>query len=68
MENFVLSTIINTAKENGFNTIKGEYIFTNKNDLVKDHYTDLGFRKEQNRFYLDIKDYQEKLNYIKIKL
>ena len=67
MENFVLSTIINTAKENGFNTIKGEYIFTNKNDLVKDHYTDLGFRKEQNRFYLDIKDYQEKLNYIKIK-
>lgn len=68
MENFVLSTIINTAKENGFNTIIGEYISTNKNDLVKDHYTDLGFRKEQNRFYLDIKDYQEKLNYIKIKL
>ena len=68
MENFVLSTIINTAKENGFNTIKGEYIPTNKNDLVKNHYTDLGFRKEQNIFYLDIKDYQEKLNYIKIKL
>ena len=67
MENFVLSTIINTAKENGFNTIIGEYISTNKNDLVKDHYTDLGFRKEQNRFYLDIKDYQEKPNYIKIK-
>ena len=68
MENFVLSTIINTAKENGFNTIKGEYIPTNKNDLVKNHYPDLGFRKEQNIFYLDIKDYQEKLNYIKIKL
>ena len=68
MENFVLNTIVNTAKLHGCSTIVGEYIPTTKNSLVKDHYTDLGFMKEQNKFYLDIKNYKPKLSYIQIKL
>ena len=64
MENFVLNTIVTFAQENGFTTIRGEYIETKKNELVKNHYLDLGFDKE---IKLNVKDYEERKNYIKIK-
>lgn len=67
MENFVLNTIVIFAQENGFKTIKGEYIETRKNELVKDHYSDLGFEKNNNIFTLNVEDYKEKKNYIRIK-
>jgi len=67
LEKFVLNTIINFAKENGFVTVKGEYIPTDKNAIVKDHYVNLGFEKEQNYFSLEIQNYQDKKIYIKIK-
>ena len=67
MENFVLNTIVNFAKENDFTTIKGEYIPTKKNDLVKDHYLNLGFKKNQSNFSLEVQNYQDRKNYIKIK-
>ncbi len=67
MENFVLNTIVSFAKENGFTTINGEYIPTAKNSMVKDHYINLGFKKNDSLFTLHTKNYEEKNNYIKIK-
>lgn len=67
MENFVLNTIVHFAKENEFTTIKGEYIPTMKNDMVKDHYINLGFLKSESYFVLEVQHYQDRKNYIKIK-
>jgi len=67
MENFVLNTIVNFAIENGFTTIKGEYIPTMKNDMVKDHYINLGFEKNKTYFSLQLQNYQDRKTYIKIK-
>ena len=67
MEIFVMNTLVNFAKENGFIKLKGEYIPTNKNVLVKDHYADLGFNKCGVFYCLHLKEYQTRKNYIKIK-
>ena len=67
MENFVLNTIANFAKENGFKVLKGEYIPTAKNAMVKDLYLDLGFKKMDSYFILEVNDYQNKKSHIKIK-
>jgi FkbH-like protein len=48
MENFVLNTIIDFAKKNKFKFIIGEYLKTQKNDLVKDLYLNLGFKRNKN--------------------
>ena len=63
MENFTLNTIIKVAKEYGFNKIIGEYIPTPKNNMVEDHYQQLGFSAidaGQNLYQLDIDDYANK--------
>jgi len=65
MENFTLDKIVNLANEKGFKYIKGEYIQTVKNDMVKDHYINLGFTKKDNYWILDIKDYKKDNFYIK---
>lgn len=67
MEYFVLNTIVDFAKENNFTIIKGEYIPTNKNQIVEDHYINLGFKKKETLFSLKVKDYEKKINYIEIK-
>ena len=67
MENFVLNQLVEYAKENNFKTIKGEYIPTAKNAMVKDHYMDLGFQKEDSYFTMNVDDYKYKTNYVKIK-
>ncbi len=41
MEHFTLITLVHTAKEKGFKYIKGEYIPTAKNNMVKNHYKNL---------------------------
>ncbi len=67
MEIFVLNTIANFAIENGFKLIKGEYIPTAKNAMVKDQYLDLGFKKIDSYFVLDVSNYQNKKSHIKTK-
>lgn len=67
MENFVLNTISDFAKKNGFSYLKGEYISTTKNEMVKDHYKNLGFQKNDNFWVLSMNDYLEKKCFIKIK-
>ena len=45
MENFALNTIVEFAIKNNFIYLQGEYVATPKNQLVKDHYQNLGFNK-----------------------
>jgi FkbH-like protein len=57
VENTVLNSILQVAKENGMREIVGEYISTSKNALVKDHYRDLGFKDVgESRWSLDVPD------------
>ena len=67
MENFVLNTLVDFCKENEFKILKGEYISTAKNEMVKDHYLNLGFNEIDAFWVLNISGYQEKLNHISIK-
>jgi FkbH-like protein len=60
MENFTLNKIANFAKQSGYTRLKGEFIPTTKNEMVKTHYEKLGFKKQSNYWILDIKEYQNK--------
>jgi FkbH-like protein len=59
MEQFVCNTIAVFAKENGFRFIKGEYVSTTKNELVKDHYQNLDFFEQESYWILDTKNYKK---------
>jgi len=45
MEEFIINTIIDTAKKNGFKKVIGEYIKTPKNAMVEKIYSNLGFKE-----------------------
>ena len=68
MENFTLNTIVEYAKVNGYKKIIGEYLPTQKNGMVAEHYPSLGFAKldgtETAQWVLDVDKYKEKENYI----
>jgi FkbH-like protein len=67
MECFVLNYLASFAKEKGFTVLKGEYLPTPKNELVKDHYKDLGFEHLESYYSLDVFNYRMKVNHIKKK-
>ncbi|HEX7868612.1 MAG TPA: HAD-IIIC family phosphatase, partial [Chryseobacterium sp.] len=67
MEDFTLNTIVETARNNGFKYIVGEYLSTAKNEMVKNHYENLGFAKQNNQWILDVENYQAKKVHITIK-
>lgn len=61
MEQFVLNNIVARARELGIKRIRGEYIPTPKNGMVKDHYAKLGFAPAQgNVWVLEIDGYEER--------
>jgi FkbH-like protein len=64
MENFTLNTLVDFAKENGFRYLKGEYLATEKNGMVRDHYRHLGFKPEGDYWLLDTNNYENKITYI----
>jgi FkbH-like protein len=64
MEHFVLNTIVAFAKSKGFKCLRGEYIATAKNEMVKDHYLNLGFEPDQNYWLLKVQNYHTKDCYI----
>ena len=64
MEDFTLNTLAEFAKARGFSHLKGAYRPTAKNELVKDHYQDLGFRQMDDYWLLDIREYANKPVYI----
>ena len=65
MEKFVLNHIVDFSKKNNYEVIIGEYIQTNKNNIVKDHYSDLGFDKNNNDLILSLDSYNKLNTYIK---
>ena len=65
MENFILNTLVSNALENGINHIKGEYLPTDKNGIVKNLYKDLGFSFKENHWTLAVVEYKNKKCYIK---
>lgn len=64
VEAYVLNTIVDLAKVNGYTTVIGEYIPTPKNEMVKDHYKNLGFASNGSAWTLDVATYESKNNYI----
>jgi FkbH-like protein len=66
VESFVLNEMVNLAEEAGYLFIEAEYIPTQKNAIVKDHYPLLGFQPagEPNKYRISIKDYKVIKNYI----
>ena len=67
MEEFTLNQIVKTAKNHGFKKIIGEYIESSKNQMVQNHYENLGFKAENGKWILELADYQEREIYIKTK-
>ena len=67
MENFVLNTLVNTAKENDCEILKGEYLATAKNEMVKDHYLNLGFVENNGYWELNVNTYKERKCFISTK-
>jgi len=67
MENFVLNTLINFAKAKGFKYLKGEYLPTAKNQIVKDHYKNLGFFEKDAYWIADVNTYKTKDIFINYK-
>eukprot|EP01037_Dinobryon_pediforme_P008328 gene8328-8414_t len=60
MESFVLNTLAKTAKKEGFNWLKGEYVPTAKNEMVKDHYKNLiELLKQVNDIFIDTLDNED---------
>jgi FkbH-like protein len=67
MEHFVLNTIVAFAYEHEYEILRGQYIATKKNELVKDHYLNLGFKENQYGWELKTNTYKEKKCLIKNK-
>ncbi len=58
MEPFVLNTIIEIAKKEGYSKLIGEYLATAKNGMVKDHYKNFGFVEVDGRWELNLEKFE----------
>jgi FkbH-like protein len=67
MESFVLDTLVDFAKTKGYSRLVGEYLPTAKNEMVKDHYSRLGFTEASGNWELDISQYAGGQTFIKMK-
>lgn len=65
MEEFIINKLVERAKDAGFTTINAEYIMTEKNSMVKDIYSTMGFEDlTDGKYKLKISDYVENKTYI----
>jgi FkbH-like protein len=67
MENFVINTLVTFAKENGYANLKGEYLVTPKNEMVRNHYLNLGFKPVDNYWYLNTLRFEFIITHINLK-
>lgn len=71
VEHFLLNYLCELARGRGLSYIRGEYIPTAKNDLVRSHYAELGFRNVDSRpdghtvWELSLASYKPLSNFIK---
>jgi FkbH-like protein len=61
VEEAVLAKLVKAAKAAGVSGLRGQYIPTPRNDLVRDHYRKLGFEEEaaSGWWYMDVGAYSE---------
>ena len=64
MEYFTLNKIVELAQENGFKKIIGEFLPSSKNQMVENHYQNLGFTFQEGLWILKTDDYIKKEVYI----
>ena len=64
VESSVVNYCVDLAKHNGFKQLVGEFIPTAKNDLVRDHYLNLGFTNHNGLWYLDTQNFKPLVHYI----
>jgi FkbH-like protein len=67
VEHFTLNTLVDYAKVKSYRYLKGEYLPTPKNEMVRDHYADLGFQKKEDGWWLDVQEYENRKTHIKLK-
>ena len=67
MEPFVLNTIVEVAKKEGYTKLVGEYLPTAKNGMVKDHYKNFGFVEVDGKWELDLNSFNDLKCFIKAK-
>ncbi len=65
VEAFVLNTLVAITRQEGYSHLKGEYIATAKNHLVKDHYQSLGFKSQDGGWMLEANNHFPKKCYIR---
>jgi len=67
VKHLALNEIVQAAKRLGAKRIRGEYISTPKNGLVKNHYPNLGFtEKDAGQWILDVASYTPREHFISI--
>ena len=64
VEAYVLNAIVDLAKSNGYSVLLGEYLPTEKNEIVRDHYKDMGFTPVDGLWQLEVESYEKKKNYV----
>jgi FkbH-like protein len=65
VEKFVLNKIVALAKQHQIDKLVGEYIETDKNKMVKNHYENLGFKSvDSQKWSLNVADYTNFKNHI----
>lgn len=67
VENFLLNYLVKYAASLGVKHLAGEYLPTPKNELVKDHYKNLGFTEDNGKWILDVQGYIDRDCLIKSK-
>lgn len=68
MELFVLNTIVEYAINNKYQTLIGEYIPTEKNSLVENHFSNLGFDPSDRLWKLETSSYTKRECFISKKV
>ncbi|MCC6690544.1 MAG: HAD family hydrolase [Bacteroidia bacterium] len=64
LENFALNNVVTSARKKGIKKITGEYIPTEKNNIVKNFFLKMGFENQNGIWALDTTKYVEKVNFI----
>lgn len=64
MEEFVLNEVCAFALEKGIDVVRGEYLPTEKNIIVKDLYSQFGFQAEQDSWILHPSDIESRNSFI----
>lgn len=68
MEEFIINKMMEIAEKEGYQKVIGEYIPTQRNEMVKNLYSDFGFKCVGERTYeMSVKDYKLQKTYIEEK-